>query len=67
MEAIGRAIPMTHGIEAARRIVDGATLSDVGGLVATEAAIGAVYAVCAYALFRLFEAEGRRRASLETY
>jgi hypothetical protein len=35
--------------------------------VATEAAIGTVYAVGAYALFRLFEAEGRRRASLETY
>jgi len=67
MEAIGRAIPMTHGIEAARRIVDGETLSDVGGLVATEAAIGAVYAVGAYALFRLFEFEGRRRASLETF
>ena len=29
--------------------------------------IGVVYAVAAYGLFRLFEAEGRRRASLETY
>lgn len=67
MEAIGRALPLTHGIEAARRVVAGETLGDVGGLVATEAAIGAVYAVGAYALFRLFEAEGRRRASLETY
>jgi ABC-2 type transport system permease protein len=67
MEAVGRGIPLTHGIEAARRIVDGAALADVAGLVVTEAAIGAAYAVAAYALFRLFEAEGRRRASLETY
>ena len=67
MEAVGRAIPLTHGIEAARRIVEGETLGDVGGLIATETAIGIVYAVAAYALFRLFEAEGRRRASLETY
>lgn len=67
MEAVGTAIPLTHGIQAARRIVDGATLGDVAGLVATEAAIGAAYGVAAYGLFRLFEAEGRRRASLETY
>ena len=67
MEAVGRGLPLTHGIEAARLVVAGETLGDVGGLVATEAAIGAAYAVAAYALFRLFEAEGRRRASLETY
>ena len=67
MEAIGTGIPLTHGIQAARQIVDGAALADVAGLVATEAAIGAAYGVAAYGLFRLFEAEGRRRASLETY
>ena len=67
MEAIGRALPLTHGIEAARRVVAGETLGEVGGLVATEALIGVAYAVAAYGLFRLFEAEGRRRASLETY
>jgi hypothetical protein len=33
----------------------------------TEALIGLAYATAAYALFRVFEAEGRRRASLETY
>jgi ABC-2 type transport system permease protein len=67
MEAIGRSVPLTHGIEAARQIVAGATLADVRVLVVTEALIGAAYAVAAYLLFRLFEAEGRRRASLETY
>ena len=67
MEAIGRALPLTHGIEAARRIVAGASLGDVDGLVATEALIGVGYAVAAYALFRALEVEGRRRASLETF
>ena len=67
MEAVGRALPLTHGIEAAREVAAGGALADVGGLVATEALIGALYAVAAYVLFRVFEAEGRRRASLETY
>jgi hypothetical protein len=47
--------------------VAGEAFSDVAGLVAAEVLIGAVYAGAAYGLFRLFEAEGRRRASLETF
>jgi ABC-2 type transport system permease protein len=66
MEAIGRALPLTHGIEAARLVAAGAPLSEVSGLLWTEAAIGAVYAALAYGLFRYFEADGRRRATLET-
>jgi ABC-2 type transport system permease protein len=65
--AIGRALPLTHGIEAAREIATGTPLADVSGLLWTEAAIGLVYAVVAFGLFRLFELEGRRRASLETF
>ena len=66
MEAISRISPLTHGIEAARAIADGASLSDVGHLVWTELGIGAAYAGLAYGLFRFFEREGRRRATLET-
>ena len=67
LEAIGRAVPLTHGIEAARQVANGAPLGDVSGLVVTEALVGLAYAAAAYGLFRLFEAEGRRRASLETF
>jgi ABC-2 type transport system permease protein len=67
MAAIGRGLPLTHGIQAGREIARGAGLGDVGDLLGIEALIGAVYAALAYALFRLFEAEGRRRASFETY
>jgi ABC-2 type transport system permease protein len=64
--AVGRALPLTHGIEAARAVAAGAPLDAVGHLVTREALVGAVYAGVAYALLRLFEAEGRRRATLET-
>jgi ABC-2 type transport system permease protein len=67
LAAIGRGLPLTHGIEAARRVAGGETLRDVWAPVLTEAAIGLAYGIVAYLLFRLFEAEGRRRASLETY
>ena len=65
-EAIGRVVPLTHGIEAARDVVAGAALGDVAGLLWTELAIGAVYTALAFALFRFFEFEGRRRAALES-
>jgi ABC-2 type transport system permease protein len=65
MAAIGRALPLTHGIEAGRKIAAGAGLGEVGGLLWTEIAIGAAWAVTAYALLRVFEAESRRTAALD--
>ena len=61
MSAIGRCLPLTHGIEAARSIAAG------GGLVGTEAAIAVAYAVAAFGLFRLLERESRRTAVLDAY
>ena len=66
MENVAQALPLTHGIEAAREIAAGASLADVSDLVWTEAAIGIAYAVVAFLLFRFFEADSRRRATLET-
>ena len=66
MQEISKVLPLTHGIQAAREVADGSTLGDVSGLVWTEALIGVAYASVAYALLRLFEFDGRRRASLET-
>jgi ABC-type multidrug transport system permease subunit len=66
MQTVGRALPLTHGIDAARDVAGGDSLAAVSGLVWTELAIGVAYAAGAYGLFRLFETEGRRRASLET-
>jgi ABC-2 type transport system permease protein len=66
MATIGRALPLTHGIDAAREVARGSSLADVSGLVWTEVAIGACYAAAAYVLFRWLERESRRRAVLET-
>ena len=66
MQAVGNSLPLTHGIEAARKVAAGAAFGDVAGLVGTELGIGAAYGAAAYLLFRYFEAAGRRRATLET-
>jgi ABC-2 type transport system permease protein len=66
MQAIGRSLPLTHGIQAARKVAAGASLGDVRGLVGTELGIGAAYAVAAYLVFRYLEGASRRKASLET-
>jgi ABC-2 type transport system permease protein len=65
MEAIGRSVPLTHGIEAARRLADGASLGDVAGLIGTEFAIGAVYAFVGYQALRFMEHSSRKRASIQ--
>ena len=67
LAAIGRGLPLTHGIEAARDVASGTPLEEVSGLLLTELAIGATYATAAYVLFRFFEGEGRRRGTLETF
>src|SRR6266540_1138069 len=66
LEAFGRLLPLTHGIQAARKLAAGAGLGEVKGLVGTEALIGAVWGVIGCLLLRVLEVESRRRASLET-
>jgi ABC-2 type transport system permease protein len=65
MQAISNRIPLTHGIEAARDLADGASLGDVSGLLATEFAIGVVYTVVGYGALRFMEHESRKRASIQ--
>jgi ABC-2 type transport system permease protein len=67
IQALSSAIPLTHGIEAARAIAAGASVSDTGDLLLTETAIGGAYLLLGFALVWLFELEGRRSATLETF
>ncbi len=67
IQAISSGIPLTRGIHAAREIANGATVGNVSHLLAGEAAIGAIYLVVGFLLLRLFEYEGRRTATLETF
>ena len=65
LAAIGEALPLTHGIRAARELARGAGLARVYGLLVVEVLIGAGYAVVGYVLLRLFELDSRKRASLD--
>jgi ABC-2 type transport system permease protein len=67
MSAIGRCLPLTHGIMAAREVAAGAPLAAVGGLVWTELGIAAAYAAAGFFLFRLLERESRRSAVLDSF
>jgi ABC-2 type transport system permease protein len=67
MSAVGRCLPLTHGIAAAREVAAGASLSHVSGLVLTELGIAVVYAAAGLALFRVLEHESRRSAVLDAY
>jgi ABC-2 type transport system permease protein len=67
MQIVGNALPLTHGIEAARSVVAGAALGDVGSLLVTEGTIGLAYALTGLGLFRFFEMESRRTGSMWAY
>lgn len=65
MATAAQGMPFTHGIEASRRLADGAALRDVLGLTGTEALIGAVYATAGFVLLRVLERHSRKHATLE--
>ena len=67
VQAISSGIPLTHGIQAARAIADGASVGGAGHLLITELAIAGAYFGAGLALLRIFEYEGRRSAALETF
>jgi len=67
MSAIGRCLPLTHGIEAARTIAAGGGLGEVAGLLWTELGIAAAYAAAGFLLFRLLETASRRDAVLDAF
>jgi ABC-2 type transport system permease protein len=65
MQAVSEYLPVTHGLRAARRVADGASLRDVGGLVAAELAVGLSYALVGFVWLRRLELVARRGATLE--
>jgi ABC-2 type transport system permease protein len=67
MSAIGRCLPLTHGIMAAREVAAGTSLADVSGLVWTELGIGAAWAAAGFGLFRVLERASRRGAVLDSF
>jgi ABC-2 type transport system permease protein len=66
MQSVSSVLPMTHGIEAARELAGGRSLSDVAPLVRDEILIGLVFAAIGFALLLWFERQSRHHATLET-
>ena len=65
MVVIGQGLPITHAADAARTLAAGDGWAAALPALGAEAAVGAAYAVLAAALLKFFEAESRRRASLD--
>ncbi|MFN2469339.1 MAG: ABC transporter permease [Gaiellaceae bacterium] len=65
MSTTAQGLPLTHGIEAARKLADGESLGGVAGLLGAEALVGAAFAAAGYALLRFMEWESRRLATLD--
>ncbi len=67
MQTVSAVLPLTRGIRSARLLVKGASLAEVWPLLAGELAIGLIYALAGFALFSRFEAQARRRGTLEAF
>ncbi|WP_328466351.1 ABC transporter permease [Actinoplanes sp. NBC_00393] len=66
MAGVGHVLPITHAAEAARLLAAGRGLGAAAPALLAELLVGAGYALLAAVLLKIFEAESRRRASLET-
>lgn len=67
MAAMSWALPLTRGIAACRALIAGESLATVAPLIVGEVAVGAVYILLGYVLFRWFEFQARRRGTLEAF
>jgi ABC-2 type transport system permease protein len=67
MASVAQWLPLTHGLAAARRVADGASLSAVRSVLLAEAGIGALYVAAGLLVLAWLERESRRKASLDKY
>ena len=66
MSSVANWLPLTHGIDAARKLAAGSQLTDIGGDLAAEMGLGVLYAGLGLALLAWLERESRRKATLDT-
>jgi ABC-2 type transport system permease protein len=65
VRTIASGIPLTHGIDAARQLANGATLAHVEPLLGRELAVAAAYVAAGALLLRVFEQQGRSSGSFD--
>jgi ABC-2 type transport system permease protein len=67
VRTIASGVPLTHGIDAARQVVNGASVGDVGNLLGAELGIAAAYFAVGVLLLRVFERQARASGSFERF
>lgn len=67
LQVVAYSLPLTRGVQAAREAAAGASLSHVGGLLAGELLVGALWALGGYLVFRALEGWARRGGLQEAY
>lgn len=67
VQLISSALPLTRGIQAARLLVQGASVLDIAPLLVGELGIGIIYGILGYVLFAVFEVVAKRRGTLEVF
>jgi ABC-2 type transport system permease protein len=67
VRTIASGVPLTHGINAARQVVNGASVGDVGNLLGAELGIAAAYFAVGVLLLRVFEGQARASGSFERF
>ena len=67
VRTLASGVPLTHGIEAARQVVNGASVSQVGNLLGAELAIAAAYFAAGVLLLRIFEHQARASGTFERF
>ena len=65
LQAVSRILPLTYGIEGARKAVLGASFDEVKYLIGAEALFMVVLIVLGYFFFRYFEQKAKKKGSLE--
>jgi len=66
LAALGRRVPMTHGLEAVRRAIAGDT-SGIAGLLGIEVLVGVIFTASGIVLFRYAERRARRTGSIHLW
>jgi ABC-2 type transport system permease protein len=67
VRTIASAVPLTHGIKAARQLANGATLAHVEDLLGAELAIAAAYFAAGVLLLGVFEQQARISGSFDRF
>ncbi len=65
LQPVSYAFPLTYGVAAARKAVDGATLFDISTLLGPQLVVGLVSMMLGYFFFRTFENMARKTGKIE--